>query len=72
MKPAPATSALAISAFDGSAATSACASSRGFLRAALAMRMAMLLCEVAVLRIARALDHHLRGISRLGQNRGNK
>ena len=36
------------------------------------MRMAMLLCEVAVLRIARALDHHLGRIGRLGQNGGNK
>ena len=28
--------------------------------------------EVAVLRIARALDHHQSGIGRLGQNQGNK
>jgi hypothetical protein len=28
--------------------------------------------EVAMLRIARALDHYQRGIGRLGQNQGNK
>jgi hypothetical protein len=45
MKPAPATSVLAIASFGGSFSTSACASLRGFCRAALASRMARLLAK---------------------------
>ena len=72
MKPAPATEASAISVFAGSAATRALRELARVLAGRLGEHHGDVALEVAVLRVARAFDHDLGGIWRLGQNRGNK
>ena len=72
MKPAPAISALVTSAFVGQRRDDGLRQLARILARGLGQAHGDVAGEVAVLAIARALDHHLGRIDGLGQNSGNK
>ena len=72
MKPAPATSALETSALLRQRGDDRLRQFARVLARRLGDAHGDVALEVAVLRVARAFDHHLGRIDRLGQNCGNK